>query len=416
VSNYIIEHENIIIVSGKPYIYKNGVYKCDSDGNILRYLIKSMMVQEIITITKINRVYNLILANHKLTVGNEDVNQYPSYWINFKNGMLDVLTGEMHEHSPRYLSINQIPHNYVPNRDITETTFFKFLQSRIPDKENQQMLFEFMGYCMTKDVIFQKFMILFGLGECGKSTIINFTTNMVGKENTCSISLQQLGDRFTTAYLLFKTLNTCGDMTNSALTDSGIIKKLSGDDCIKAEYKGGEVFFFWNHAKMMFSCNELPKVLDDKTNGFYRRLLIVRFSESGEFIPGLREKLSSESEFESVISGCITALRNALSRGKIFESGSNFEEVEQLRADSDTVAAFIGDCATVDSDFKILRSDLYEYYKEYCTEEGRTSMGKHAFFKALRTKGYADRKTNGLWYFFGLDVGWKEIKRELFNK
>ena len=170
------------------------------------------------------------------------------------------------------------------------------------------MLFEFMGYCMTKDVIFQKFMILFGLGECGKSTIINFTTNMVGKENACSISLQQLGDRFTTAYLLFKTLNTCGDMTNSALTDSGIIKKLSGDDCIKAEYKGGEVFFFWNHAKMMFSCNELPKVLDDKTNGFYRRLLIVRFSESGEFIPGLREKLSSESEFESVISGCITCL------------------------------------------------------------------------------------------------------------
>lgn len=415
VANYIIEHENIIIISGKPYIYKNGVYKCDSDGNIIRYLIKSMMIQDIITITKINRVYNLILMNHKLTIDNEDVNKYPSHWINFKNGMLDVITGEMHEHSPKYLSINQIPHNYVPNQDITQTVFYAFLKSRIPDKENQQMLFEFMGYCMTKDVVFQKFMILFGLGESGKSTIINFATSMVGKENACSISLQQLGDRFTTASLLFKVLNTCGDMTNSALTDTSVIKQLTGDDNIKAEYKGGAIFFFRNHAKMMFSCNELPKVLDDKTNGFYRRLLIVRFSESGEFIPGLREKLSNESEFEAVISGCVAVLKNALTRGRLFESGANSREVEQLRTESDTVSAFISDCATVGDDLRISRSELYDYYTNYCAMEGRTRLGKRSFFNSLRTKGYSEGKTNGARYFIGLEVKWEEVKHTIFD-
>lgn len=63
IANYIIEHENIIIIAGKPYIYKNGLYKKDADGNILRYLIKSMIIQEIITITRVNRVYNLILSS-----------------------------------------------------------------------------------------------------------------------------------------------------------------------------------------------------------------------------------------------------------------------------------------------------------------------------------------------------------------
>ena len=113
IANYIIEHEKIIVISGKPYIYKNGVYKGDADGNILRYLVKSMIIQELITITRINRVYNLIICNHKLKVESEDVNRYPSHWINFRNGMLDVISGELHKHSPKYLSISQIPHNYV---------------------------------------------------------------------------------------------------------------------------------------------------------------------------------------------------------------------------------------------------------------------------------------------------------------
>ena len=95
IASYIVENEHIIIIAGKPYIYKNGVYKKDEDGNILRYLIKSMIVQELITISRINRVYSLIITNHKLSVDTEDVNRYPSHWINFKNGMLDVISGEL---------------------------------------------------------------------------------------------------------------------------------------------------------------------------------------------------------------------------------------------------------------------------------------------------------------------------------
>lgn len=108
IATYITEHEHIIIIAGKPYIYKNGVYKKDDDGNILRYLIKSMIIQEVITIGRINRVYSLIITNHRLIMEVEDVNRYPSHWINFKNGMLDVITGELHEHSYKYISINQM--------------------------------------------------------------------------------------------------------------------------------------------------------------------------------------------------------------------------------------------------------------------------------------------------------------------
>lgn len=374
-----------------------------------------MILEEVITISRINRVYNLILINHKLVVNVEEVNRYPSHWINFKNGMLNVITGELHEHSPKYLSVNQIPHNYIPDLDIAESIFYKFVLSRIPMEENRKMLFEFMGYCMTKDVTFQKFMILYGLGESGKSTIINFVMSMVGNENGCSIPLQQLNDRFTTASLLLKILNTCGDMTNAALTDTSLIKQLTGDDMLKGEYKGGAIFFFKNHAKMLFSCNELPKVLDEKSNGFYRRLLIINFSESGEYIPQLKEKLAEESEIETVISFCIFCLKNALNRGKLFESKGNLGEIEALRYESDTVSAFLDDMTEKSIGHRILRGDMYRHYKDYCMDEGRTELGKTAFFKSMRAKGYFDNKYCGEFYFKDIDISFKQVGNTVFN-
>lgn len=415
IANYIIEHERIILVSGKPYIYKGGVYRMDENGSILKYLIKSMIVQELITIGRINRVFSLILANHRLPVESESVNRYPSHWINFKNGMLDVVTGVLHEHSPKYLSINQIPHKYKPNLNIEESVFYRFLSSRVTDFEDRRMLFEFMGYCMTKDVTFQKFMILYGLGESGKSTIINFTTSIVGKENTCSISLQQLSDRFTTASLLLKILNTCGDVSSSALTDTSVIKQLTGDDPIKGEYKGGAIFFFKNTAKMMFSCNELPKVLDEKSNGFYRRLLIVRFIESGEYIEGLRSKLADEMEIETVISGCISALKNALVGEKLFESGANSVEIDNLKYESDTVAAFLSDVTEKVVGGREIRGDMYSYYEDYCRSEKRTPLGKQGFFKSMRAKGYIDKIYHGTYYFNDVEVPLEKRNATVFD-
>lgn len=415
IANYIIEHEHIITITGKPYIYKNGVYKKDEDGNILRYLIKSMIIQDVITISRINRVYNLIITNHKLARETEDVNCYPSHWINFKNGMLDVITGEIHKHSPNYYSINQIPHKYVPKLDIQNSTFHRFICSRITDAENRKMLFEFIGYCMTKDVTFQKFMILYGLGESGKSTIINFTTKIIGKDNACSIPLQQLNDRFTTGTLLLKILNTCGDIASTALTDTSIIKQLTGDDPIKGEYKGGAIFFFRNHAKMMFSCNELPKVLDEKSNGFYRRLLIVNFSESGEYILNLKEKLADETEIEIVISECVRALNRAFVRGKLFESQGNIEEINALKYESDTVAAFLMDRTEKVAGSKTDRRDMYSYYESYCNKEKRTPLGKNTFFKSMIAKGYIPKKYCGEWYYYDIEIPFESHPRLNFN-
>ena len=155
ISNYIIEKNSLMIISGIPFYYAGGVYREDENGIMIKTLIRNCMVEELQTAPRIERVYRLLISDFQIQQEPDEINLYPKHWINFKNGMLDVKTGEMHEHKPEYRAICQIPHNYVPGLNLEDTTFYEFLQSRIPDKDNQKMLFEFLGMCLFSEIFFQ---------------------------------------------------------------------------------------------------------------------------------------------------------------------------------------------------------------------------------------------------------------------
>lgn len=415
ISNYIIEKNNLMVISGKPFYYANGVYREDKNGVMLKTLIRNCMIEELQTAPRIERVYKLLISDFRIQQDPDEVNLYPKEWINFKNGMLDVKNGELHNHLPEYKAISQIPHNYRPGLKIEDTTFYEFIQSRIPDKDNQKMLLEFMGMCFFSEIFFQKFMILTGKGNCGKSVILNEVLRLTGTENVSAIPLQKISDRFTTAKLLYKTVNCCGDLENSPLRDTSVIKQLTGEDLVQGEYKGGDIFFFKNRAKFIFSCNELPQVLDDRSNGFFRRLLIIRFNDEGAFIPALEAKLSDEREIEMVISGLVEGAKQAIERGQIYESGANLGEITRMKTESDTTEAFIEECCNRDSKARIKHPDLLAAYESFCKEEEREPLRKTAFYKALRTKGYRETKIHGTVYFSGLELKFMEAEENPFQ-
>ena len=415
IAEYIRENYNIMILVGKPYTYRDGVFKSDEQGIYIQHLIKQLILPKLRSDSRIMRVYKLILKDYRLQVEIAQVNAYPKYWVNFLNGMLDVKTGILHKHSPTYKSVNQIPHNYKPGLDIEKSVFNKFLLSRILDEDNRRMLYEYMGYCLLPDIIFQKFLILVGIGNAGKSVILNQQARILGADNLSAIPLQSLSVRFTTASLLNRQCNICGDLSSVAIKDTAVIKQLSGEDLCKAEYKGGAVFFFKNRAKFLFSCNELPSILDDRSNGFYRRLLIIRFEHEGDFIPDLYERLADENEVEIVISHIVEGAKLALKRGKLFESGANLGEVSRLQEDSDSVASFINNVVIQDETSRVKRPDLYAAYIDYCKQEERISLGKTAFFKAIRTKGFREAKVQGNIYICGICLDFMNVESTPFD-
>ena len=73
------------------------------------------------------------------------------------------------EHDTKYLMINQIPFSFYLEQAETALSngaqIRKYLGFSIPDETDQQMFWQYLGYCMTTDTRFQKFLMLKGKGE-----------------------------------------------------------------------------------------------------------------------------------------------------------------------------------------------------------------------------------------------------------
>ena len=392
------------MLGGVPYLYESGCYRSDETGAKLKDIIRSCLYPEFIKSPTIRRVYDLAAGSADCQETFEGLNRYPPQWINFQNGFYDPVSGMMYPHDPKYRAVNQIPHCFDPAARSRGDAVEKWLRFITPDPDDREMLLEYAGYCMTRDVRQQKFLILNGEGGTGKSTVIRLIEAMIGRENLSSISLSELTQRFSVYGLMGKLLNSCADLELTALEDTSTIKKVLGEDTLRAEAKGKDAFSFRSYAKLIFSTNELPIVRAERSNGFYRRLLILPMNRTpGKIIPNLFDTLQAEIPY--FIRLCAEALRRMYERGRILSSAHSDEAVEQFRMDSDTVAAFLAEKTVIGPGRRAERGALFDAYKRYCFESDRQGLTRNNFYRSMRVKGYGEIKSEGTRYFTGVARG-----------
>lgn len=140
--------------------------------------IQKLIFRECITANTIQSIYNLLVSQPQVHKWFSDVNNQPSHWINFQNGFFDVIEWKMIEHNPKYLSINPIPFSFYPEQEETALAggknIRKYFELSIPDKTDQLTFWQYLGYCMTTDTRFQKFLLLKGKGGTVKSVLKNY--------------------------------------------------------------------------------------------------------------------------------------------------------------------------------------------------------------------------------------------------
>lgn len=401
----IKNHEHLFVMNGKPYVYSGGVYKFDEKGSLTRRLIEQRMYQSVITDTLVTRVYKLILNDASLQRKLNEVNLYPDEVINFKNGMLDARTLKLSEHKPEYFSINQIPHDYVDSNHLTGHTPTEFIYGLIPDHADRRMFYQYCGYMFTKGSGLQKFLVLEGQGDLGKSTVIRMIQYALGDDNYSSLKLQDLNERFYPTQLLGMLANICADIPSKMMDQVDQIKMITGEDDIVGEYKGVDAFKFRSYAKLFFSANKMPRTFEDESGAYYRRLLLIRIEQRGKYINQLEQKL--RDEIDCFISTCMFSLREMLLNGfKLDVSERSDNAVKELRKTSDTVESFLDDVTIRGADLKEDRAKLHKYYSEYCVATGREPKRNNNFYESLRTKGIKvnDNSSGGVRWARGVMV------------
>ena len=409
IADLVLCEDRVISLNQELYIYdyETGTYRLDPEGREIKRRIRAYLDRNFREDKIINGIYNLIVSDSRIAISAERINNRPKRWIHFLNGYYDYKTGEILPHNPDYYEIGVIPWEYLPSRYpgnykftkrgaglLSETIeegliFDSWIEEAIPDSEDRAMLLQYIAYAMTLDTSAQKFLLICGPGGTGKSTILKLIEEILGKYNLSSVSLQGLQDRFAPAGLFLKQGNICADIPLTALSEVDMIKKLTGEDTISADRKFKNAFTFRSYARLFFSANDIPYI-GEKTNAFYRRMLILKMDHKPYKIdPDLYNKLRAE------IPNIITKIVEEYwcSEGDIVPSDNCLQAVKNARKESDTVEAFLDDRCEIDPDARTSRNELYRYYCNYCDNEGRKYLSPNGFYKAMEMQGFQQIKS-----------------------
>lgn len=387
ICDYFVSQGDTFVVGSECYQYKDGVY--NEASSAVRNTIKNMVSYDnLIQHSKLMECYRLLTDDTRIQKSSNELNSHANL-INFKNGVWDINKRELIPHDSKYLQTIQIPHNVNNHVPFTQTRLYDFFKKTKLNKEDIKMILKYMAYCMTTDYGLKTFMILVGQSNTGKSVLIRFVETLVGKQNTSALSMHELNMRFYPSQLYNKLLNSCADNKTLPLSSIENLKKITGGDLIMHEKKGKEPFFFTSFAKLLFSFNQLPLQLEEKSNAFYKRMRILKMNNELFLNNDYVNDLCSEEGVEEVIPYLLSLLPlKEIPRTKVSNAC-----VESLRQDSDSVHAFISRRCVEDKHGVVSKDDLYQSYTEFCIETGREAHKKHGFMRALRSLGYIETRT-----------------------
>ncbi|XZH93749.1 phage/plasmid primase, P4 family [Clostridium perfringens] len=372
-------------------IYENGVYNISGEKKAGRIIMDYMLPNYCImaSIRDCRDQWDILVSKDF-----DDFNRNP-YLVNVRNGLLDIRDMSFKEHTPSYLSTVQLNVEYNPQVDCPQ--FKKFL-NEVLDCKLIPLVQEIVGYLLTTNTASQKAFVFWGPARTGKSTLLWVVEYLLlGKKNVSNIPWQEIGDKFKTAELLGKLANVFSDLPSKSIDDTGIFKVVTGEDYLMAEKKNKNPFKFKPFARLVFSCNELPRNYVDRTEGFYRRLIIVPFNrqiEKSKIDKALKYKFQREKE--GILNWALEGLK------RLYENNFEFSENEltdgvkkEYKRENNNVISFVEECCEIDSLFSCSRIEIYEAYKEFCVEAGLKALSQIKFNKELEGNFNITRSRSG---------------------
>lgn len=363
----LIETYKILTVNGQLYVYEDGYYQQDER------IIERKMIELYPAIKQNQRSEVLAYIRIKTHINSADIKVSP-YIINLKNTRLDIRTGKCLEFTPDAVEFDRIPVTYDPSAycaDLDKMLNRVFLG----DREVINLFEEMIGYCLIKSARYQKAFILVGSGSNGKSTVLDLLEEFLGPRNYSSLPLEKVTDRFNMAELENRLANIGDDIDNVTIRDSGTLKKMISGESITVERKGERPFKLSPYATHIYSANAIPRSFD-KSDGFYRRWLLVPFNakftaEDPDYDPLIFDKITTDAALSYLLNIGLRGASRLIKRGRFTEPQSVKEALEHYKTDNSTTLSWIEDKG-LDADYFLDNSTdkVYADFTDWCKLSG----------------------------------------------
>lgn len=306
---HFLSRVRLVYHKGAYYFFRSlGKWQEISEEDLLRVTRQIIHeAKENLFHTNYSREYLQVLKLETPQV--ESLDPY-KHLINVRNGMLNMLTGELMPHSPEYYSTVQLNLEYDPRAEAEQFIQFIF-EIMLGDEDLITLLQEVVGYILSPETRIQKAFFFFGGGSNGKGVLTRIITQLVGEQNVSNLTLNDFGDRFRLASLVGKAVNIAAEneVGQRGLQSEKFKQLVAGDD-VTVERKFEKPFSFTPSCKFLFSVNALPRTTDH-SHGLYRRLQLIPFDLK---LPDREQNLSLTDELQAELPGILNWALDGLKR------------------------------------------------------------------------------------------------------
>jgi len=354
------------------------------------------------------------------------------------NGVLNLYTRELHDHSPEYHFTSRVPVEYDPGAG---TEIYEEFVAGLTEREaDKKALFEMVGHALVPDANerYKKFLILTGDADNGKSMFYHAVETLLngpdGEEsNTAGVKLAKLAqNRFSIHAMHGSLANIAGEIDGKKIRNTANLKDITGGDEVEIEPKGQDSFFDTLGTTLMFAANDPPILGERDKKAIASRIVPVElpytFVEDPDPDDELEKQRVPEQELKAdledpeALSGFLNLALDGLDRleengGDVSLPESLQDRLERYERSADPMREFGTIALENDPDDYLVKADVTTLYKEYAQQQGyevgsNINPVLHGVLRGLRGLNYTDsRPRNPDYSDTSLPLkGWQERK------
>lgn len=238
-----------------------------------------------------------------------------------------------------------------------------------------------LGSCLTGRTDYQALFFFYGAGRNGKGTLIRFAQSIlggyaaVGKDDLLVKKKIKNNEDYFLADLRARRAVFVAEVDRDSYFDAQAVKRLTGQDKIKAREVYGKPFEFFPTFKSFLVCNGKPST-NDTSFGFWRRMKLIPFSYEFQ-----ENEMESDSRINAWFMPERSGVLNWFLRGyELFNADmdkyGNVQEPEAIRqavleyrSEQDIVREFFEITYEDGEDFeKIYVEEIHDDFIKFCND------------------------------------------------
>jgi len=343
------------------------------------------------------------LAKKMLTVNEDQIDRSP-WLLNCLNGTVDLRTGELKPHEPDDYITKLAPVDYnaqASSRAWEQVLARVTLEDGMTTRPLVRFLQRWFGYCCTGSTREQVFVVHYGQGSNGKSTILDTVALVLGDYAATAapgLVVSAGRDRHPTeiADLFSRRMVTAHETGEGGVLREDFVKQATGSDKLKARYMRADFFEFAPTHKLQLLTNHKP-VIKGQDTGIWRRVLLMpylaRFGSNEDVLAGrahwikdTRVAETLKAEVQGVLAWLVQGAREWFQDG-VQPPDAVLAASRDYQVEQDRVAQFLNECCELGADKETSISGefggVYDTYRAWCGEGGFHALSKTRLIQEL---------------------------------